>query len=870
MVAIILSFLSGLVIGEFFSYFPLTLTLIVLLLLFLERIFKKGRLLPFSLFAFFLLGWVVQQVISTSGGRDDLRRYVDRGEIHLVADVSATPKHFPGQVLLEMEGVEIRSEEDLLTGLNRDEAEQEGALHVGERDRAGSGRENAVDWRPVKGTFRLAIYSPDVPYEYGDRLEMVVRLWPFRQFDTPGAFPSTEYRERQGWSGQATLSDLNRVWKVGEGGNPVLRTIYRWRAEIRTKVLASMEGVPAILMLAMIIGETGYLTNSIREAFAASGTTHLLSISGSHLALVSLLIFGAVRALLLRLPSPWLLRLSLRKIPTQWAALATAGPVILYAFLAGGEVATLRSLVMISVYLFAIWIGRETDPKASLSLAALLIVIYHPQAVFDLSFQLSFLSVLSILLAVSRWEEESAASPPERERSFPRPHLRRYLQDYLIDPGQRMFLSGLAATLGTIPLTLYYFHQFSWIGLCANLVLIPLVGGVIVPFGFLSALVSLVIGGNRFPFAAWHEGLWAFYFRLTEGFAGVPGADLHFASPPLWAVFLFYGIFFWLLVKKRPLKEVAVAAIIFLIFFLGVGSIRFPSDHLRVAFLDVGQGDAALIEFPHGKTMLIDGGAGGFSDVGRVAVAPYLWERGIRKIDYLVGTHPQMDHLGGLTYILRKFDIGEVWTNGGRRDLPFYHDFSRALEEKEIRPKIINGTTSQIEVGGCRVLFLSPPERMFLEEEDLNDGSIVLRVVCPNFGKEGFSLLFTGDIERSGERHLLKRGVELTSTVLKVPHHGSAGSLDPEFLSAVSPKAALFSVGRHNRYRHPHPSVLAAYRALQTKIYRTDLDGTVVVEANDEGWSADTDRRNRIEKIRWGSPVSMQEWENIKKVFSRG
>ncbi|MDC4223630.1 MAG: MBL fold metallo-hydrolase [Candidatus Manganitrophus sp.] len=155
-----------------------------------------------------------------------------------------------------------------------------------------------------------------------------------------------------------------------------------------------------------------------------------------------------------------------------------------------------------------------------------------------------------------------------------------------------------------------------------------------------------------------------------------------------------------------------------------------------------------------------------------------------------------MDHIGGLSYIIRKFDVKEAWTNGRPRDLPFYQVFSEALEEKGLRPKVISSEAPPMEIDGCRLFFLNPPAINPFEEEELNDQSIVLRLVCPDLGGRGFSLLLTGDIERGGERRLLESGTDLKSTVLKVPHHGSISSLDLLFLSAVSPEAALFSVGQ--------------------------------------------------------------------------
>lgn len=827
LVAMTVALLAGLFLGEAFSYFPLTLTVLLFAFLILQTLCRRNPFLPLPFFSAGLIGFVAYQILSTPYSPGDLRKYIDQGPLHLIAEVEGSPQHRPEQVTLRMKGIRLKS---------------------------------PSGWRKIEGVFRLNLYDPEAPFEYGDQLEMEVRLRRPQQFRNPGAFLYADYREREGLSGVAGLADLTRIRKVGEGGNPLLKQLHRWRSQIRRQIRDHLDGVPAAILMALVIGESGYLTDETRERFAASGTAHILSISGSHLALVSFLIYGASRWLLLRLPPSLLLRISLRKIPSQWAALMTAGPVTFYAFLAGGEVATLRSLAMILVYLLSIWIGRRGDVKISLAFAALLIVAVHPRSVFDLSFQLSFLSVLSIALVIEWWQ---AAFPVLLSDAAP-----SLFQKYAARPGRLMLLSTFGATLGSAPLTLYYFHQFSWVGLVANFIIVPLAGWVIVPFGLVSGVASLFLGG--FPFSAWHQWLGMRYDQLTSFFAGFPGADFHFAAPSLLMVILFYGVIFTLLLRQASWKRLLPATLAFFLFFLGWGGMRPDTGILRVTFIDVGQGDATLIEFPHGKTMLVDGGSGGLFNVGKIAVAPYLQERRIRKIDYLVGTHPQMDHMGGLAYIIRKFHIGEVWTNGITREIPFYLEFSSALTQKGLSPRKMTGSDRSIEVDGCVIHFLNPSRKMDPNEKSFNNDSIVLRLSCPALGTEGISFLLTGDIELKGEAALMESGIQLKSTFLKVPHHGSRTSSGRGFISTVSPEIALFSVGADNPYRHPHPEVLADYEALGIKVYRTDRDGALIVEAAPRGDEPRirSYRESAVEKVRWGDSPESAEWDNIKRLFA--
>lgn len=847
-VSVTAAVLSGLFLGEIFPYFPLTLSCLLTLFLLFDALFRKGRLVPLSLFFCAAVGFGAAQLTSIPLFASDLRRHTDRGPIHIIAQVDGPPGHAKGRLILPMRGI---------------------------------WRREGTHWRPAAGAFRLTVYNihadADTPFEYGDQLEMEISLRRPRQFENPGVFPYADYNERQGSAGVAGLSRLSQVKKVGQEGSAPLKKLYLWRDTIRKRILSSLSGEPAALLMALIIGDSGGLTDAIREVFSASGTTHILSISGSHLALVSLLMFGAVRWLILRLPVPFLLRLSFFKLPSQWAALATACAVSGYAFLAGGEMATLRSLTMILVYLFAIWLVQSSNIKVSLAVAALLILAFHPRALFNISFQLSFVSVLSILLTLEWW---NAAFPAKEVQTTLEMSGARKRWVALKRIGRLSTLSTLGATLGTAPLTLYYFHTFSWVGLLANPLIIPVAGGLIVPLGLLSTLATPFVA-EGFPLARWHQALGEGYFATTAFFARLPGADFHAASPPVVMVILFYGILPFLMVKRASWKWLLPTLLLFFSFFLGFGSLRFPPKTLRVTFLDVGQGDATLLEFSDGRVMLVDAGSGGDFDVGRGAVAPYLWQRRIRTIDYLVGTHPQMDHMGGLGYIARKFSVGEVWTNGVESDAEFYRVFQETLLQRGWNQKVIHRGTPPLQMDGCQIVFLNPPEAAPLPGKQLrveparrakqkvNNHSIVFRLSCPAPSGD-FSILMTGDIEKEAEAKLITNNDLLRSTILKVPHHGSRSSLDAAFLSAVSPRVAMISAGRRNRYRHPHPEALAAYQTAGARIYRTDQDGALFVEAGN-GPDAPHIQSHRAEKIskisRSQYPTFSEEVKNLRRAF---
>jgi competence protein ComEC len=246
-------------------------------------------------------------------------------------------------------------------------------------------------------------------------------------------------------------------------------------------------------------------------------------------------------------------------------------------------------------------------------------------------------------------------------------------------------------------------------------------------------------------------------------------------------------------------------------------------NKLMVTFLDVGQGDAAVINFPRGKVMVIDGGGtpDGSFDPGERIVAPYLWRMRVKEIDYLVNSHPHPDHLQGLIFLLENFEIGKVWNNGEKAEGFLLTEKFLALANGRLQT-MGRGEVRQ-EVGGVRIEFLHPP--LMRKKAQIfrgNDASLVLRLTLGEV-----SFLFCGDVESAAEGEILRKWKNLSSTVLKVPHHGSKKSSTEKFVKGVRPKFAVFTVKAGGRQRLPHPSVLERYQGMGAKTYRTDRDGTI-------------------------------------------
>lgn len=713
---------------------------------------------------------------------------------------------------------------------------------------------------PLPGRIRVA-GSPEAfaGLRYGDVVRITADFRPPRGFRNPGLFDYGEWLARQHIVGVATLKP-GEIEREGHERSPILDPVYAWRERIRLAALASLPERLAPVFLAMVTGETGYLTSELRDRFMASGTVHLLSISGSHLGLIAVVIFFLVRRLVCRLPERLLLRLTLMATPSQIAAVATIIPVTGYALLAGGQVATLRALLMIALYLLAVLIHREDDLLNALALAALMILVWDPHALADLSFQLSFLSVLCIALGVDWWRagtpRAAAESPPTR---------RQRLSSRL----SLVLVTSIAATVGTAPLVAHHFHQVNWVGLVSNAVIIPLAGAVVVPLGLASGVWAAIENTTELPLAQVNAAALDLLVTAVEMFARWPASIVHVAAPPLLIIALGYLVLAFLLDRRMaPWKRgVAGGVLLVLIMPWGVGMPRWGSvPTLDVTFLDVGQGDGAIIRFPSGHVMVVDGGKRFHElDLGRMVVAPMLWNSGTQGIDYLVATHPQLDHIGGLVYLAEHFTVGEAWVNGRQPALWAADRLNGALAAGRIPASIAPGDQPGW-IGASRVWRLNPlasaPFAPLPKGLNENDRSIVLRV---EYGRA--SVLLTGDLEAPGARLLAERAELrelLRSTVIKVPHHGSRGALSPAFLRAVSPRVAIVSAGANNSYGHPTPEMLRAYARLKSAIFRTDLNGAVKIVTDGTHLHVYRYADLTPQRVTWNAGMVRREWNNLR------
>ncbi len=794
----------------------------------------------------FLLAGVVLWVLSAGGAESSLAALDQPGPVLVRGTVVAPPRHAPNRTVLVVN-----------------------VTRVGEG--AGS--------RSADGRMRVTWREPDRNFLPGDEVSFTARVHPPTGTRNPGGFDYGAYLVQQGIDAVASVSGPGRV--VRTNAPPPMsrwtpwRVIEQWRARIRDAALRTLPDPARGIFLGIIIGEQGYLTDEVRDAFMATGTVHILSISGSHLGLVALLTFLLVKGGCRMLPAAWLLALSRSLTPSRLATVATMILVTFYTLLAGAEVATVRSLVMIAIVMLAVWLGRPHDLLRAVACAALLLVAHDPRALYDISFQLSFMAVAAIALVIgsrSAWEDEGL--PPRHPSLWERAGTR--LGDYL-------WLTG-GVTLATLPLVAYHFKQIAWLGVLANAVVVPLAGVVLVPLGLGSALWLLAAGGESLPAASSIRAVSESMTSIVEAMAKTPGAEWHVASPAIPAMAAFYLLLAGVIrpaASERGIwrRRVSLIGVVLVLSWWGWSPRDAPGhDAVRVTFLDVGQGDACVLELPDGQTVLVDAGARYDTlDMGRTVVAPYLWERGITRLDHVIATHPQLDHVGGLPWVLRSFEVGRYWSNGVVREEPFYRRLQEALRARGlVEERAVEGRAI-IDAGPCRLIVLNPTAGSIAPRPEdgtprpsngsiLNNLSIVTRLQC---GGQAFVL--TADAEAAALARLHRQEPNARATILKVPHHGAASSLYRPWIEQAGARAAVISSGRQNAYGHPAPVVVTAYHESGIYLLRTDHDGAVSITArlSRPGFRIETASEDRLTAIPISEILGPGEKRNYARLFTK-
>lgn len=620
---------------------------------------------------------------------------------------------------------------------------------------------------------------------------------------------------------------------IGIRGQEEARTAFgnifgQHRASLHDYIMGHFSKDSADFISAVTIGEV-HFDEDLKSAFNITGLAHILSISGTHFGLLSVVVFALSLFLIQRLPYAVFQRLTLYLSPKQAAAIICFPVLILYLGISGGSIPAVRSFLMISLFLVGLLIGRKGFWLNTVLLAAFALVLWDPEVILTLTFQLSFIAVLCIGYSLERKRKDDDMS----EEAVISSRLPEFMSKSL-----RLTLS---ASIGTAPLVAYHFHYFSFVSPVANLIAGSLIGFVVLPLALISSFAYLLTGHYLFrPLVGPATDL---SLRLVSAMAKIPFADAKIHAFPMVLVVIFYAGLIAYQVWGRK-KALLVPAFVPFLLYAAAG--LFPSKEFSVTFLDAGQGDSAVVELPDGKVLIVDTGRGGYE------AGSFLQYQGRKNIDALVITHYHPDHAGGMEHLLKQFPVKEIWDNGRI-------DFPAELSLPAIHRRLERGDSA--EGKDYRIEVLHPYPEFYTDQDDEfiaeNNSSLVLRV-----SGRHHAILFAGDVEDEAEEDLAHLGMRLASDVLKVPHHGGRSSVHEGFLFEIAPSVAVISAGRDNTFGHPRPEMLEALSG--RRICRTDQDGAVKITETAGGLQVKTYRDYALER----ADTWKKEMSNVKRLFS--
>ena len=568
------------------------------------------------------------------------------------------------------------------------------------------------------------------------------------------------------------------------------------------------------VVLGILLGDKSSIEEDVRQNFADSSLSHILAVSGTHISYVVICISVLFKKLKLNK--------NIRKVLTSLV-------LFMYLYLVDFSVSATRAVIMSTIVIMQMLFYRKQDTITTIAFSSIIILINNPYSILNIGFLLSYGGTIGIILFVNRISIES------KEDFFQR--FKSYLKDICI--------VTISAQTIIMPIIIYYFNTISFTFIISNIIASLIIGPII-----MIGLVIIAISFFKIPIISliirFYNILIVILVRTADIISKIPMSKIYLKTPTTLEIIFYYSVVFLIAlliyIKKSNRKFIKktiqidiynlknffinnrnkVLIFISIVSLISITSIKIPKE-LKINFIDVGQGDSCLITTPQNKKVIVDSGGSESYDVGKNVLLPYLLDKRITKIDYIMISHFDTDHCKGFEYVLENIKVKNVIISKQCETSENFKQIMKIIRKKRINLIIVQKET-KIKIDNFTTVDILSPQSENIAD-NMNDNSIVAKFEAYNF-----SILFTGDASEKIEKELIKEKINLKSDILKVSHHGSKTGTSEEFLKSVKPKIALIGVGENNKFGHPTKDVIKRLTENKIKIYRTDTDGEIRIK----------------------------------------
>ena len=665
-----------------------------------------------------------------------------------------------------------------------------------------------------------------ITYKYGQKLLIAGT---FKEADgkrNNSGFDYKEYLKINKMHGIITAKQESIKVLKEKNLNIILININKCSNKIKENANKLFDKNEANLLSGILIGDKEGIEKEVQENFRDSNLSHMLAVSGAHVSYVILGITYALKKV---------------KVNKLWSNMITIVTLCCFIFLTGASPSVIRACIMAIYIIIGHMMHRKTKLISSVSLSLLIILILNPYKLFDIGLQLSYGGTIGIILFSGVLAKKAKLN-----------NLLEGFVNKLKYRVKQLIVVCVSANLIIFPIIAAHYSTMSLTFVISNICAGPILG-VIIILGFITIFVSFISIDIAKPFALILNIFIQILMYITKICSSLPFSKIYIKTPSLSQIIIYYMILIFIyyickirkkkrrLIHRKLLRTVQnkkvqkLFIIVIILIFTSMQILKcLPSD-LTIYFIDVGQGDSTLIVTPNHKTILIDGGGTEFEsdfDIGKQTLLPEILGQGITKIDYLLISHFDSDHVGGLLTVLESLKVKNAIISRQIKESENYKKFLKIVKDKKINVMIVK-KDDEICIEKNLKIDVLWPQREQITDNVLNNNSIVAKVIYNNF-----SILFTGDIEKVAEENIIREYKDtnsLTSNIIKIAHHGSKTSSTEGFLNLVNPKIALIGVGRDNKFGHPNEETIQRLKNMKVKIYRTDEMGEITIKINKKG-----------------------------------